>query len=137
MRKINRYFLKHNTYNYVKVLGALTKSYNNSYHRSIKMAPSSVSLKNIEEVRQHLYRTTPFEDSTRPIFFKFSVGSHVHISAKQSIFRKAFRANFIPTIYIITRRFRRGGLPLYKLKDKNGVEITGSFYTQELVTAVV
>lgn len=35
-------------------------------------------------------------------------------------------------IFVITQRYKRDGLPVYKLKDFAGDAITGTFYSQEL-----
>ena len=50
-----RYFTKHQTWRYINVLQELVRSYNNTPHRSIGMAPSHVNAKNQEKVWQRLY----------------------------------------------------------------------------------
>ena len=50
-----RYFTKHQSVRYIDVLHAFMRSYNNTYHRSIGMAPSEVTSANQETVWQRLY----------------------------------------------------------------------------------
>lgn len=50
-----RYFMANNTCQYLNVSQGLVKSYNNSYHSSIKMAPMQVTSENTSQVNQHLY----------------------------------------------------------------------------------
>ena len=47
---MNRYFTSANTYKYLNVLQALVRGYNESFHRSIGMKPSEVTLKNASDV---------------------------------------------------------------------------------------
>ena len=52
-----RCFTKNQSVRYVDVLQAFMRSYNDTYHRSIGMAPSEVNSTNQETVRQRLYGT--------------------------------------------------------------------------------
>ena len=54
-QRLYRYFTVKNTLSFVPVLPFLVKSYNRSYHRSIKMAPYQVTLANSEQVWENLY----------------------------------------------------------------------------------
>ena len=76
--KMFRYFTYTNTRTYIDVLPELLESYNNSYHRSIKMKPSQVNKSNESLVWQTLYGKT-FSTVT-PVRFKFNVGDQVRIS---------------------------------------------------------
>lgn len=53
--KMWKYFTYKNTYRYVDILQDLVHSYNNTFHRSIGMKPSQVSLENENVVRKRLY----------------------------------------------------------------------------------
>ena len=48
--RMYRYFTSANTYKYLNVLQALVRGYNESFHRSIGMKPSEVTLKNASDV---------------------------------------------------------------------------------------
>jgi hypothetical protein len=53
--KMWRYFTHKSTLRYLDVLDDIVTSYNNSFHRSIKMAPSEVNAQNEAKVSQRLY----------------------------------------------------------------------------------
>ena len=53
--KMWRYFTAKNTHRYIDVLPELIESYNNSYHRSIKMTPMQVTKENAAQVFRNLY----------------------------------------------------------------------------------
>ena len=53
--KMYKYFTAKNTLTYINVLPQLVSSYNNIYHRSIKMKPSQVTITNEAQVWDSLY----------------------------------------------------------------------------------
>ena len=71
--KMWKFFTHKNTMRYVDVLDDLMHSYNNTFHRTIKMAPSEVSAQNKEEIRARLYRPKS------KLVWKFRVGDQVRI----------------------------------------------------------
>ena len=58
-----KYFTAKNTRVYIDILQDIVHAYNNSYHRSIGQAPSSVSLLNVGQVGRKLY------DETEGVFY--------------------------------------------------------------------
>ena len=53
--KMFRYFTAKGTYKYIDILDDLVESYNNSYHRTIKMAPIDVNIDNQDVVWANTY----------------------------------------------------------------------------------
>ena len=86
--KLYRYFTAVNSLCYINVLQNLVDSYNNTYHRSIKRAPATVSLLNVSIVRRKLYGEM---NSTAPKKFRFRVGDHVRISLRKHLFKKGYK----------------------------------------------
>ena len=82
-----RYLTKTQSVRYVDVLQAFMRSYNDTYHRSIGMAPSEVTSTNQETVWQRLYG---HESVGTP---KFRVGNRVRISKAKRHFEKGYMAN--------------------------------------------
>jgi transposase InsO family protein len=80
--RIFRYLTHKSTSRWIDVLPDLTESYNNSYHRSIGMAPSQVNARNEDEVAKRLYPPVKRID----LKFKFNVGDTVRISRLKPIF---------------------------------------------------
>ena len=74
--KIYKYFTAKNTLTYIDVLPQLVRSYNNTYHRSIKMKPSKVTKANQAKVWDTFYGS----DVQKRVQFKFQVGDRVRIS---------------------------------------------------------
>ena len=74
--KMYKYFTTKDTLTYIDVLPKLVKSYNSTYHRSIKMKPSQVTEANEAKVWDTLYGG----DVQKRVWFKFQVGDRVRIS---------------------------------------------------------
>lgn len=126
--KMYRYFTHKNTWNYVNVLPNLIKSYNNTYHRSIKMKPSQVNKKNESLVWETLYGKT----ITAPIpRFQFKVGQQVRISKTKKTFEKGYTPNWSVELFTICERLPRRP-PVYRVKDQQDEVLDGVFYEQEL-----
>ena len=68
--KMYKYFTAKNTLTYINVLPQLVSSYNNTYHRSIKMKPSQVTKANEAQVWDTLYGN----DVEKRVRCKFQVG---------------------------------------------------------------
>ena len=98
--KMYRYFTYKQSYRYVDELQNFVDSYNNTYHRTIKMPPNEVDK----------------ADETR-VWWTMYWPKHLIRTKKR---------------FIITRRYLRGGLPIYKIKDYHDDDIQGTFYQSEL-----
>ena len=80
-----KYFTAKNTRVYIDILPDIVHAYNNSYHRSIGQAPSSVSLLNVAQVRRKLYG----KSWTKPMRkFKFKLGDQVRIVSRDVLSRR-------------------------------------------------
>ena len=103
-------------------------AYNNSYHRSIGQAPSSVSLLNVGQVRRKLYG----KSWTKPIRkFKFKLGDQVRISKLRRTFKKGYLPSWTQEIFTVTKIIPRVP-PVYWLRDYADDEIEGVFYAEQL-----
>ena len=125
--RIYRYLTKHNTKRYLDALPAFVKSYNNSYHRSIKRTPMQVNSTNQEDVWRTLYLVPVKEEKSY-----MKEGDRVRISKVKKTFEKGYLPNWTMELFTISRIFSKTKPQTYKLKDDNGDELEGSFYMQEL-----
>ena len=125
--KMYKYFTAKNTLTYIDVLPKLVKSYNNTYHRSIKMKPSQVTKANEAKVWDTLYGN----DVDKRVRFKLQVGDRVRISKVKRMFEKSYLPNFTEEIFTVYKRMVRQ-VPVYKLKDDAGEILDGTFYEKEL-----
>lgn len=124
--KMWRYFTSSKKSEYLKVLDKIVKSYNNSYHRSIKMKPSNVGIKNSDIVFKNLYG-----EMDQLIKFKFNIGDKVRIAKYKTIFDKGYTSNWTKEIFFISNRIPRYP-PVYEIIDFNNEIIEGIFYESEL-----
>ena len=125
-----RYFTKHQSVRYIDVLQAFMRSYNDTYYRSIGMAPSEVTSTNQETVWQRLYG---HESVGTP---KFRVGDRVRISKAKRHFEKGYMANWTEEVFTIVDA-HRSDPPVYRLDDWHGDKLDGSFYEPELQKVIV
>ena len=81
-----KYFTHHQTMRYVDILPKLVHGNNHAYHRSIKCAPVSVTLKNEPQVSENLYG----KSSSKKLKPKFKVGDFVHINKTKHTLDKGY-----------------------------------------------
>ena len=126
--KMWRYFTKNKTLKFVTILTDLINSYNNTFHRSIKMKPTEVTKFNEKIVFENLYG----DSNDMPLVdIKFKKNDLVRISKYKTIFEKGYTPNWTKEIFKIYKiRWR---VPIvYELIDFNNELIEGIFYEQEL-----
>ena len=70
---------------WIDALDMFIANYNDSYHRSIGMAPSSVTIDNQEEIYKRLY-----PDIEEPKICYFEVNDRVRIIRKKNLFDKGY-----------------------------------------------
>src|SRR6267154_1287850 len=120
-------YLTHTTSGrYIDILPQLVSSYNNTYHRSIKMAPSEVNAQNESSVRKRLY-------PVKNLFIKwrYNVGQSVRMKQTKRVFKKGYEPSWTEEIFVISSLYPSDP-PTYILKDLTGEEIKGKFYEQEI-----
>ena len=121
-----RLFTLHGNYKYLKLLPVLIEEYNNKIHRTIKMRPKDVNLKNEKTLLRNVYNYSEVDKRKR----KFNVGDKVRISNYKTIFEKKYTANWsaeIFDIYIV----QPTNPHTYKLKDYKGEIVKGGFYEHD------
>ena len=120
-----KYFTNANTRNFIKVLDDLIDSYNNSYHRSINMAPNQVTWENAAEIAKCLY-----PEKRKPVY-RYEVSDKVRISKGKHIFKRGYMPNWSEEIFTIEERYPTDP-GTYGIVDYDGEPIKGKFYEQEL-----
>ena len=125
--RLYRYFTKKNTLRYVEVLPSIVRSYNHSYHRSIKRSPVQVKPSNQEEVWNALYGK-PSKENKSPLL---NIGDRVRISKTRRPFKKGYLPAWTEEIFTISQ-MKKTRPRTYVLKDDHGDELQGTFYQPEL-----
>lgn len=146
-----RYFMKNKTYRFVNVLQDLVKSYKNRPHRSLGgNAPVTVNQENADEIRLDAYLSgKPKSDMTensrnqlkksnkttkkrvKP-FFKLKIGDNVRISQLKHPFQRDYQQKWTAEFFKVSERYKRGQIPVYKVKDLAEDPVEGTFYESEL-----
>ena len=123
------YFTAHNTLRWIDVLPDLVMAYNESYHRSIGMAPLEVNVHNEEQVWNRLYkaRFRP-KRATKP---SLKVGDKVRLQKKHRPFKKGYLQGWTEEVFSVAS-VKRSPLPQYKVVEWDGTPIKGAFYEQDL-----
>ena len=134
--KLYRYVVANNTLRYTDVLQDVVKSYNNTVHSSLGRAPSEVYKGNEGEVRFEQYlRRSKLE--LKPQRFEFKPGDRVRVVLIKEKFDREYGQKWSGEVFVIVSRRKRDGIPIYVLKDWNGVPVEGTFYQQQLQKVIV
>lgn len=117
-------------YKYTNKLQIFVESYNNTYQRTIGMAPKSVNSGNETAVlwRMNWPRNRTRIKKTKTVSkpFRFKIGDYVRLTHLRNPFSREYDKRWTGEILVISQRIFRGGLIL--IKD----EIKGTFYHSEL-----
>ena len=129
--KMWRYFTYKGTKKWTDVLQDLLKSYNNTYHRSIKRKPNQVKKKDEGDIYLTLYNHKKNEGNINTINIKFKIGDYVRLSKIKKTFEKGYTPNWTREVFKIDGIIATVP-PSYKIKDLNNQDLIGSFYDLEL-----
>jgi L-rhamnose mutarotase len=123
-------FTAQGNYKWLKLLPKLITRYNNTFHRSIGMAPNKVNAKNEHIVAARL------QPPLKRIPAKFEIDETVRISRSKGIFAKGYIGNWSQELFKVAS-INPSVPTTYTLKDLNDEPIMGSFYEQEMIKANV
>ena len=140
---IYRYLYHVNSFNYVTALEQLVENYNSRSHKSLGgLAPREVTTQNTATLWNRMYikelrrgHTQDLQGQSRPKparKFTLDKGQHVRISYAKNPFRRAYKQTFTDEIFIVTDRYYKDGIPVFKLTDMKHRLIDGIFYAPEL-----
>ena len=105
---------------YIDKLDDIVNTYNNTYHRTIKMKPVDVKVNTYID----------FEDKVNDKDPKLKVGDHIRISKYKNIFAKGYMPNWSEEVFIVKKV--KNTVPwTYVINDLNGEEIIGTFFEKE------
>jgi hypothetical protein len=136
-QKVWKYMTHKDTDRYIDILQDMVHSYNNTYHRSIKMTPTEASLpENEKRAWRNLYKDRVDEQEhkkkkKKPVKFKYGVGDYVRISEERGVFRKGYKQRWTEEVFKIVKQSPRDPI-VYRLEDLKGEPIIGSFYELEI-----
>lgn len=130
LNKLWRQFNLQGSHKWLNHLKPIIDKYNRTVHRTIKMKPIDVNLKN----QEYLLKTVYKQNHTLKLGgkSKFKIGDYVRISKFKSIFEKGYTPNWSTEIFRIDK-IRPTEPTTYNLIDLNGEKIRGCFYAHELL----
>ncbi len=124
-QRLGRLFTHQNNHNWIDHIQEIIDSYNNSYHRSIKMKPADVRQEHVANIFARLF---PEEAIKKP---RFNVGDRVRITAKRTFLQKEYKKGWTDEIFVINRVQQTKPIT-YILEDESKEVLTGGFYAEEL-----
>ena len=125
--RLERYMYQHKTKCWIEFLPQLVKNYNRTPHRSIGMAPSSVTFQNSEEVYKKMFGDTNLKTVPR-----LTVNDRVRKLIDKSLFDKGYKQNWSTEIYTIKSVIQKSGIVWYKLKGLDDKTLPGIYYYYQL-----
>lgn len=129
--KMWREFSANGSYKWINILDDLLKEYNQSVHRTIKMKPIDVKLKD-EQYLLNIHQSNKSKCPRGKI--KFKVGDCVRISKLKGVFEKGYTPNWSAELFTVDRVLPTTPVT-YQLKDFKGIRLEGGFYNEELQKA--
>ena len=132
-KQIHKYLTENDTLEYVDKLQLIMNSYNATVHSTTKFAPNAVNETNLPDVLTNLYGHLWETDLLNIRVPKFKINDFVRVSkVYSSIFRKSYEGNWSREVFRITSIKDSYPRVTYGISDKNGEEIMGSYYENEM-----
>lgn len=125
--RLQKYFYKNKTKNWISFLPQLVKNYNSTPHRTIGMAPDQVTDQNSESIYKRV-----FGDINLKAVPRLSVGDKVRILREKNIFEKGYTINWSEQIYVIKNVIQKAGIVWYIVEDHDKKELPGIKYYWQL-----
>ena len=124
--RIYTYSSDRGTASWVDVIQDLVSAYNNSFHRTIGMAPNQVRKHNEPRLLVKMY-----DDCDTLLKQKIPKGSMVRLNKAKGVFDKGYLPNWSKEhfqVKDVPEAQRAAKRPVYKLEDYSGEEVKGSWY---------
>ncbi|GBN83736.1 hypothetical protein AVEN_265745-1 [Araneus ventricosus] len=119
-------FTYRKSYRYDDVLQSLVKSYNDSKHRSIGMAPSKVTRDLEPQIFKKLYGYTIKNSKV-----SLNKGDVVRISKANKSFRRGYLPGWSDEVFTVSKAYSSHPTT-FELQDLKSEAIKGRFYAEEL-----
>src|SRR5579871_5581966 len=124
--KVKKSFTALQNEKYIDKLDQFVNAYNNSYHRSIGMAPSQVQKKYENKIWVKLYGHGVAITNS-----KFNQNDRVRVSKLKGTFEKGYTPNWSGEHFYIDGEVAHPK-KVFKLRDYAGVEVKGTWYPEEI-----
>lgn len=128
-RKIYQQFSLNGNYKWVNIIQQLVDEYNETRHRTIKMAPKDVCPENEQLLLDTVYNHKKIVQV--PNKAKFKVGDPVRLSKYKHVFEKGYLPSWTTEVFTVSK-VQHTDPTTYSLVDWEGNEIKGGVYAEEL-----
>jgi transposase InsO family protein len=126
--KIQKYLTYKRTNKFIDVLPAIIFGYNHTVHSRTKFKPIDVNKSNQYNVFKNLYKfRTPLEKQ------KFNMNDPVRVNLTRGTFEKGYKQNYSKEIFYIDDIYYTSPYYKYRVRDREGDIVIGSYYGKELV----
>jgi hypothetical protein len=126
--RLFKYMSEKGTTKWIDVIQDIISAINNSIHTTTGMRPIDVNYKNASDLYEKLYTETQKSKA------KFKVGDTVRIEKHKGAFDKGL-SKFTDEIFTVAKVLSNHNPVVYRLKDDEGEEIKGIFYSNDLCRA--
>lgn len=130
MTKLWRIFSFIGSYKWIKKIQDVVEQYNDTIHRTIKMKPTEVTSRNVEQILKTQYKENNSLNAGN--INKYKINDYVRISKYKSLFEKGYTPNWSTEIFQVCKILPTNP-KTYLLKDSTDQKISGAFYEYELL----
>lgn len=129
--RVYRHMTYKGTDEYVSALPDIVAGYNDSYHKTIGMAPNEVTRENQEEIWDRLNAGARKRqwDAKKP---RLEAGDTVRVSEARRAFTRGYTPNWTIEVFRVSEVLANHRPVVYRIRDLAGEDIDGTFYEQEL-----
>jgi transposase InsO family protein len=126
--RIFTYFTSKGSNRYIDDLQHLVDGYNKSVHRTIGMRPIDVRASHVPAIFAKVYGKFLSSGKHKPL----NRNTSVRVNKIKKTFEKGYLPNWTREKFEIDETIKKAGKTVYKLKDRLGEEIEGTFYPEEI-----
>lgn len=128
-----KYFTHKKTNRYVDVLQKLVNIYNNSYHSTIKMIPSEVTLNDVKKINRiysDIYKNKIKKVPNNKRVSK--INDIVRIAKPKSNFDRGYEQRWTQEKFYVNKVINKRPFKMYTLVDYKNTPIRGRYYAEQL-----
>lgn len=100
-KRLYEYFYENQTFKYTDILNDIVKSYNNTQHSAIHMAPAKVNENNSESVYECVYILILKENAA---IYAYEIGDLVRLSHQNTPFRRGYNESLTEELFRVCNK---------------------------------
>lgn len=132
LNKLWRQFNLQGSHKWLNLLQPIMKTYNSTFHRTIKMRPIDVTPNNEQHLLETAYKQNQTVTASKQQMPKFHINDYVRISKFKTLFEKGYTPNWSTELFRIVEILPTEPIT-YRLADLDDNKISGCFYEYEIL----